>query len=170
MHAFRPQLLSQDEIRAMLAEISPEESRQARKHSLTPPRPQTLFEGLPGSALVRDTAGREYIDCTAQAWSLNVGSHDIFLIFDESQTAFGRIGAMSASEYYGVTPDMLVLSKGLGGGFPIGALLAREDLRPFNGDVTTQRNVIKIKPPLVITEEQLHRALDVIQEALDRTR
>jgi 4-aminobutyrate aminotransferase-like enzyme len=57
--------------------------------------------------------------------------HDIFLIFDECQTAFGRIGAMSASEYYGVYPDMLVLSKGLGGGFPIGALIARPDLRGF---------------------------------------
>jgi len=54
--------------------------------------------------------------------------HGIFLIFDECQTAFGRIGAMSAAEYYGVTPDMFVLSKGLGGGFPIGALVARADL------------------------------------------
>ena len=54
--------------------------------------------------------------------------YGIFLIFDECQTAFGRIGAMSAAEYYGVAPDMLVLSKALGGGFPIGALLARADL------------------------------------------
>ncbi|MFQ6100030.1 MAG: aspartate aminotransferase family protein [Anaerolineae bacterium] len=57
--------------------------------------------------------------------------HDIFLIFDECQTAFGRIGAMSAAEYYGVMPDMFVLSKGLGGGFPIGALVARADLLGF---------------------------------------
>ncbi len=57
--------------------------------------------------------------------------HDILLIFDECQTAFGRVGAMSAAEYYGVVPDMIVLSKGLGGGFPIGAVLAREDLRGF---------------------------------------
>jgi 4-aminobutyrate aminotransferase-like enzyme len=57
--------------------------------------------------------------------------HDIFLIFDECQTAFGRIGAMSAAEYYGVEPDMIVLSKGMGGGFPIGALAARADLKGF---------------------------------------
>ena len=54
--------------------------------------------------------------------------HDIFLIFDECQTAFGRVGVMSAAEYYNVAPDMLVLSKALGGGLPIGALLARSDL------------------------------------------
>jgi len=54
--------------------------------------------------------------------------HGIFLIFDECQTTFGRIGAMSAAEYYEVVPHMMVLSKALGGGFPIGALLADEDL------------------------------------------
>ncbi len=57
--------------------------------------------------------------------------HDVFLIFDECQTAFGRIGAMSAAEYYGVMPDMFVLTKGLGGGFPVGALVARADLKGF---------------------------------------
>lgn len=57
--------------------------------------------------------------------------HNMFLIFDECQTAFGRIGAMSAAEYYGVEPDMIVLSKGLGGGFPVGALVARSDLETF---------------------------------------
>ena len=313
MQSFRPQVLSPDEIRAMLTNVSPEERAQADKHSLTPLRTQILFEGIPCSAVVRDTEGREYIDCTAQAWSLNVGyihpdimaaaqeqmrhlthvrysyptipriklinrlagmfpgdltkvalnnqgggtaieaalklaminkpgaaaflvafrayhgatlatmaathympgtvrfpsfgldhyirypyphcyrcpcgkspgncalacldavesvmryganapiaglliepmqgaggqvpapqgylaglkelcgRHGILLIFDESQTAFGRIGAMSASEHYGVAPDMMVLSKGLGGGFPIGALLARGDLKGFNG-------------------------------------
>jgi 4-aminobutyrate aminotransferase-like enzyme len=57
--------------------------------------------------------------------------HEIFLIYDECQTSFGRIGAMSAAEYYGVMPDMFVLSKGLGGGFPIGALVVRADLKGF---------------------------------------
>jgi len=57
--------------------------------------------------------------------------NDVFLIYDECQTAFGRIGAMSAAEYYGVAPDMFVLTKGLGGGFPVGALVARADLKGF---------------------------------------
>ena len=58
--------------------------------------------------------------------------HGIYLIYDESQTAFGRCGAMSAAEYYGVAPDMMALTKGLGGGFAVGALLAREDLKNLN--------------------------------------
>jgi len=41
------------------------------------------------------------------------------------------VGAMSASELYGVPPDMVALTKALGGGFPIGALLAREDMKRF---------------------------------------
>ncbi len=311
MEPFQPQVLSPEEIRAMLTEVSEEEVKRAHANSLTPLNREILFEGLPASAIVRDTEGNEYIDCTAQAWTLNVGychpdvlaavaeqmrhlthvrfgwatipriklinrlpqlfpgnltrvvltnqgggtaieaamklamvnrpgatvfltayrgyhgatlttlaashympvltrfsgfgldhfvkfpypycyrcpiqhnprtcglacldlveqairyaaggpiagliiepmqgaggqiptppgylaglkeichKHGIFLIFDECQTAFGRIGAMSAAEYYGVVPDMIVLSKGMGGGFPIGAVLAREDLKGF---------------------------------------
>ncbi len=306
-----PQVLSPEEIAALLSEVTEEEIERARSRSLTQLKQQVLYQGFPGSALVSDTAGKTYIDCTSQAWSLNVGychpdvlaagaeqmsrlthvrygyatipriklinrlpalfpgnltrvvltnqgggttieaamklamvnkpgattfmvpyrgyhgstlatfpaghympavtrfpgfgashfvkfpyphcyrcpidqdpqrcslaclewveeavhyganapiagliiepmqgaggqvptphgylaglkriceKHNCFLIFDECQTAFGRVGAMSAAEYYGVAPDMLVLSKGLGGGFPIGALLAREDLKGF---------------------------------------
>jgi 4-aminobutyrate aminotransferase-like enzyme len=455
MEPFHPQVFSHEEIVALLTQISEQEVEQARARSLTRLKRQILYEGTPGSALVRDTAGNTYIDCTAQAWSLNVGychpdvlatvveqmrhlthvrysfptiprlklinrlpelfpgslkrvvlnnqgggtaieaamklamvnkpgattflvpyrgyhgaslatmgathymtglarfpafgldrfvkfpypncyrcpvdreqstcglaclnlveqvilyatnwpvagliiepmqgaggqiptppgylaglkdlcqRHGIFLIFDECQTAFGRIGAMSAAEYYGVVPDMMVLSKGLGGGFAIGALLAREDLsgftgveehttfssspisfaaalatielmqrlnlperarklgdmatarlrhmqeeQPLIGDVRgpglfigvelvedqktkapateratalielalmngvlfdvdmpdmvgglpTRRNVVKIKPPLTITEEQLNRALDVLDQVLNTVR
>lgn len=308
---FRPQVLTEEEIRSLLTEITEEEVEQARAFSLTPLKREILYEGTPGGAIVRDIHGREYIDCTAQAWTLNVGychpdvlaavaeqmrhlthvrygfptiprlklinrlatlfpgnlrrvalnnqgggtaveaamklaminrpgatsflvayrgyhgatlatisaSHympglmrfsgwglehivrfpypycyrcpigrdpatcglacldlveqailygantpiagliiepmqgaggqiptppgylaglkelchryNILLIYDESQTAFGRIGAMSAAEYYGVPPDILVLTKGLGGGFPVGAVVAREDLKGF---------------------------------------
>ncbi len=57
--------------------------------------------------------------------------YDILLIFDESQTAFGRIGKMFAAEHFDVMPDIMALTKALGGGFPLGATLAREDLEPF---------------------------------------
>ena len=311
MEPFQPQVLSPDEIRAMLTEVSDEEFEEAKSHSLVHLKRQILYEGEPGGAVVTDTKGNQYIDCTSQAWSLNVGychpdvmamveeqmhhltqvrygyatiprikllnrlpklfpgnlnkvvlnnqggatgiegamklaminkpgatvfltayrgyhgsslgtlaashymrglqrfsgfglehfhkfpyphcyrcpigrelrtcglaclelaeevmlygatapiaglilepmqgaggqvptppgylaglkelchRHGIFLIYDESQTAFGRCGAMSAAEYYGVAPDMMVLTKGLGGGFPVGALLAREDLKGY---------------------------------------
>lgn len=50
------------------------------------------------------------------------------LIFDEIQTGFGRTGRMWASEHWGVTPDIMCISKAMGGGIPIGATLAREDI------------------------------------------
>ena len=51
--------------------------------------------------------------------------HGALLIFDEVQTGMGRTGEMWAWQRYGVRPDVLTSAKGLGGGFPIGACLAR---------------------------------------------
>ena len=311
MEGFQPEVLSEEEVRQLLTEVTEEEVGKARQLSLTPLKEQILVEGIPGSAIVRDSTGREYIDCTAQAWTLNSGycnpdvlytvaeqmkrlthvrygyptipriklinrlpelfpgnlrqvvlnnegggfaleaamklamvnkpgattfltawrayhgaslatipashympyltrfpgyglghyvkfpypycyrcpaaleretcslaclklvegaikygantpiagliiepiqgpggmiptppgylaglkelcqKYGIFLIYDEAQTTFGRVGAMSATELYGVPPDMMALTKALGGGFPIGALLVREDLKKF---------------------------------------
>ena len=52
--------------------------------------------------------------------------HNALLIFDEVQTGVGRTGELYAYMHYGVTPDLLTTAKALGGGFPIGALLATE--------------------------------------------
>ncbi|HDT5516678.1 TPA: aspartate aminotransferase family protein [Klebsiella aerogenes] len=52
--------------------------------------------------------------------------HNALLIFDEVQTGVGRTGELYAYMHYAVTPDVLSTAKALGGGFPIGALLATE--------------------------------------------
>jgi succinylornithine aminotransferase len=52
--------------------------------------------------------------------------HDATLIFDEVQTGAGRTGQLYAYQHYNVVPDILTSAKGLGGGFPIGAMLAKE--------------------------------------------
>jgi len=50
----------------------------------------------------------------------------LLLILDEVQTGMGRTGKLFAYEHYGITPDIMTLAKGLGGGVPIGAALATE--------------------------------------------
>jgi 4-aminobutyrate aminotransferase len=50
------------------------------------------------------------------------------LIADEVQTGIGRTGKMFAVEHWGVTPDVLVMGKAIGGGLPLGGVLARADL------------------------------------------
>ncbi|ELY3086123.1 bifunctional succinylornithine transaminase/acetylornithine transaminase [Klebsiella aerogenes] len=52
--------------------------------------------------------------------------HEATLIFDEVQTGAGRTGQLYAYQHYNVVPDVLTSAKGLGGGFPIGAMLAKE--------------------------------------------
>ncbi|MGI8909845.1 MAG: aspartate aminotransferase family protein, partial [Rubrobacteraceae bacterium] len=61
--------------------------------------------------------------------------YDALLVFDEVQTGAGRTGHLYAYQGLGVVPDVLASAKGLGGGFPVGAILAREEyaaLRPGN--------------------------------------
>ena len=53
-------------------------------------------------------------------------SHGLLLIFDEVQCGMGRTGRLFAHEWAGVTPDIMMVAKGIGGGFPLGAVLATE--------------------------------------------
>ena len=52
--------------------------------------------------------------------------HNLLLIFDEVQCGIGRSGKLFAHEWAGVTPDIMMVAKGIGGGFPLGAVLASE--------------------------------------------
>ena len=65
------------------------------------------------------------------------------LILDEVQTGFGRTGSFWAFEQYGIYPDILLSAKGMGGGMPIGAFMASQDVmkvlrtNPILGHITT---------------------------------
>ena len=52
--------------------------------------------------------------------------HDLLLILDEVQCGMGRTGKLFAHEWAGITPDIMMVAKGIGGGFPLGAVLASE--------------------------------------------
>ena len=53
--------------------------------------------------------------------------HGILLILDEVQCGMGRTGKLFAHEWAGITPDIMMVAKGIGGGFPLGAVLATEN-------------------------------------------
>jgi acetylornithine/N-succinyldiaminopimelate aminotransferase len=53
--------------------------------------------------------------------------HGILMILDEVQCGMGRTGKLFAHEWAGVAPDIMMVAKGIGGGFPLGALLATEE-------------------------------------------
>lgn len=74
--------------------------------------------------LDKDLAAQVYEYCAA---------NDILFIADEVQTGVGRTGRFLCSEHYGIKPDITTLAKGLGGGLPIGAMLAGEKCESVMG-------------------------------------
>lgn len=69
-------------------------------------------------------ADKEYLKAVRKLCDEN----NIVLIFDEVQCGMGRTGTVFSYEQYGVIPDIVTLAKGLGGGFPIGAMVAKSEI------------------------------------------
>lgn len=85
-----------------------------------------LIEALQGEGGVRP-ATKEFMEAAREVCD-NVGA---LLICDEVQVGMGRTGTLWCFEQSGVTPDVFTLAKGLGGGVPIGAMLAQEHCNVF---------------------------------------
>jgi acetylornithine/N-succinyldiaminopimelate aminotransferase len=89
-----------------------------------------MLEPVQGEAGVIP-ATREFM----QALRKLADEHGLLLIVDEVQTGMGRCGTLFAYELFGITPDIMTLGKGIGGGVPLAAMCAREAVSVFeHGD------------------------------------
>ncbi|TMB98999.1 MAG: aspartate aminotransferase family protein [Chloroflexi bacterium] len=93
----------------------------AIKQATTGNTAAVLLEPLQGEGGV-NMASDDYLP-HVRAWCDEAG---ILLMLDEVQTGLGRTGKLFAHQHYGVTPDVMAVAKALGGGFPIGAFLAKD--------------------------------------------
>jgi acetylornithine/N-succinyldiaminopimelate aminotransferase len=80
-----------------------------------------LLEPIQGEGGIRP-ATHEFLSGLRAACDEN----DLMLVFDEVQCGVARTGTLFGYEQYGLTPDIMAIAKGIGGGFPMGACLATE--------------------------------------------
>ena len=96
---------------------------EAVEKAITPETAALLIEPVQGEGGIRPVSGtmlkrlRELCD-----------KHGLLLVYDEVQSGVGRTGKLFAHEWSGVAPDIMAIAKGIGGGFPMGACLATEEV------------------------------------------
>jgi acetylornithine/N-succinyldiaminopimelate aminotransferase len=87
----------------------------------------------------------------------------ILLIFDEVQTGMGRTGKLFGYEHFAIEPDIMTLAKALGGGLPLGAMLAREEIAssfgPGSHASTFGGNPVACSAGLMVMQTLLNGAL-----------
>src|SRR5829696_5039816 len=97
----------------------PPEDLEALKAVIGPHTAALMIEPIQGEGGVRSVSNAFLRELRALC-----DSQGLLLIFDEIQTGVGRTGKLFAYEWTGVTPDIMAVAKGIGGGFPMGACLA----------------------------------------------
>lgn len=126
---FRPLLSSIDKI---------ERNNFVDLEKITTRTSAVFFEPIGGESGVR---GADYL--YMQALRNRCDEVGALLVFDEIQSGFGRTGKFWAYEHYNVKPDILLCAKGMGGGMPIGAFIASNEImgvlkdNPILGHITT---------------------------------
>ena len=120
-YAYRSGRSEDDEVDYCIAEL-----RDAIARRATGLPPAFFMEPVQGNGAQLDFPVRYYREVREVC-----DEHGILLVFDEVQTGFGRTGSMWAAEHYGVTPDLLVFGKGVGGGFPLAGVLSSSALAGF---------------------------------------
>ena len=95
---------------------------EALKAAIGPETAAILIEPIQGEGGVRPVPPQ----CLRGLRAL-CDEHGLLLIFDEVQTGVGRTGKLFAHQKVGVTPDIMAIAKGIGGGFPMGACLSTRE-------------------------------------------
>ena len=95
---------------------------KALKLAITPETAGIIIEPVQGEGGVRSAPPQFFRELRQIC-----DEHGLLLAFDEVQTGIGRLGEMFGYQKIGVTPDVMALAKGLGAGFPIGAVLATDE-------------------------------------------
>ena len=104
---------------------------EAVQQAVSPKTCAVLLEPIQGEGGVR-VATAEFLTGLRRLCD----ERNLLLILDEVQTGMGRTGKWFAYQHGGVTPDLLLLAKGLGGGFPIGAVVAKRSVADVLGPGT----------------------------------
>ncbi|MEH6524136.1 aspartate aminotransferase family protein [Sulfitobacter sp.] len=98
------------------------EDEEALKEAITDQTCAIMVEPVQGEGGIRPLS-----DATLKGMRELCDEHGILLILDEVQCGVGRTGKLFAHEWAGITPDIMMVAKGIGGGFPLGAVLATEN-------------------------------------------
>lgn len=94
---------------------------EATRAAVGPQTAAILLEPLQGEGGIRPLP-----DADLRALRALCDETGVLLILDEVQCGMGRTGRLFAHEWAGITPDIMMVAKGIGGGFPLGAVLATE--------------------------------------------
>jgi acetylornithine/N-succinyldiaminopimelate aminotransferase len=98
------------------------------RNLISPRTAAILIEPVQGEGGIR-IARKEFLAGLRQI----AAESNLLVMFDEVQCGLGRLGTLFAYEHYGVEPDVLTLAKGLGGGMPIAAVLAKDKVAQLLG-------------------------------------
>jgi predicted acetylornithine/succinylornithine family transaminase len=101
---------------------------EAVKNSITDKTIAIMLELIQGEGGV-NVAKKEFVLGIRELCNKN----DFLLIIDEVQTGMGRCGEIFCYKNYGITPDIMTLAKGLGGGLPIGCMVVRKEISDILG-------------------------------------
>lgn len=104
----------------------PYNNLDAMRDAITPKTAAIMLEPVLGEGGVHP-ASVEYLQGVRKLCD----DHGILMILDEVQSGIGRMGYLYGYEAYGIEPDVITLAKGLGGGLPIAACLAKEHAAVF---------------------------------------